>query len=159
MSANTNPIWSKIPHVGTVLIPQANAVVKSDGTSAGTGADIMYCVFKAEATNGSYVKKIRFMPTSATASTATTPTVLRVFVTTASQTEGAASGATTNANTTLLGEISTPAITADAPTAAVTPFELSIDDAIAPGQSILVCQHVAMASACFWKAIVFGGDY
>jgi len=158
MAANTSMIFSKNPHVGTVTIPQTNAVARSSGTSSGTGAEIMYCVFNAGAA-GSFVKKLRFVITSDSASTLSTATVLRIFTTSVSQTEGAASGATTNSNTHLWGEVNVPAITADAPTTATNSYDVVFNDAIQIGMAILVCQHVAQSGAVNWEATCFGGDY
>ena len=158
MAANTTPIFSVTPHVGQVTIPQTNAVAISDGTSTGVTTQAMYCAFKAGA-NGSYLNKIRFGITSATAATASTASCLRVFLSTVTATEGAVVGATTQANTALWQEIAVPAITADATTAATIYYEVVFNFPIPTGTSVLVCQHVAMASAVFWKAVVLGGDY
>lgn len=158
MAANKSPIFSATPHVGSVIIPQADAVAKSTGTSSAESPEIMYCVFKA-GLNGSYLSKVRFMVCSDTADTASTATCLRVFLSTAAQTEGSASGATTSTNTSLVAEIAVPAITSDRTATAVTPFEVVLGFPIPAGMSVLVCQHVAMANACNWRAVCVGGDY
>lgn len=158
MAANTTPIFSGTPHVGHVTIPQTNAVTTSDGTITGVTVVAAYCAFKAGA-NGSYLNKLRFMITSATAATASTASVLRVYLSTVTAVEGAVVGATTQANTALIAEVAVPAITCDATTAATNPYEVPLNLPIPTGSSVLVCQHVAMSNAVFWKAVVFGGDY
>lgn len=159
MPPNTNPIFSLTPHVGRVTIPQTNAVAKSTGTSSGAGVELLYCVFEPGA-NGSWLSKIRFNLASDTASTASTATCLRVFLTTvAAQTEGSASGETTNTDTHLLVEIAVPSLTGDVTNAALNPYDVPLNIAIPAGTSVLVCQHVAQANACNWEAIMFGGDY
>src|SRR5438105_3267686 len=100
MPANTNPLFSITPNIGTVLLGTTSAQVKSDGTSAGTGTDLMYSAF-ASGTNGSYVQKVRFNCV-ANAVTNSVATVLRIYLTTVSTTVGSAAGATTSANTFLL---------------------------------------------------------
>lgn len=158
MAANTTPIFSQTPHVGKALITQTSAVAQSDGASTGATTNLMYCPFKAGA-NGSYLNKIRFSITSATAATASTASVLRVYLTTATTTEGAVVGATTNANTVLWAEVAVPAITCAATTAATNPYEVVFNFPIPAGMSVIVSQHVAMANAVWWEAVVLGGDY
>jgi hypothetical protein len=158
MAANTAPIYSKNPRLGKVIIPQTTAVPKSDGSSLATGVELMYCAFKGD-TEGNYLSRIRFTLGSATASTLSTATTLRIFITSVAQTEGSASPATAITDTILFQELAVAAVTCDVPTAGVNFFEIYFEFGIEYGQSILVTQHVAMANACNWGAIVFGGKY
>ena len=98
---NFNPIFTLTPHVGRCAIPQATAVPASDGASSGSAALIMYCAFKP-GSQGSYVSRLRFLPTATTVGLYSTATVLRVFLSSVTTTEGAAAGATTLANTHLI---------------------------------------------------------
>jgi hypothetical protein len=60
MPANINPIYTNVPNVGRAAIVSGTSSVKSNGTTAGTGADLMVKLFTA-GTNGSYVDRIRFI--------------------------------------------------------------------------------------------------
>ena len=157
MPANTSPIFSLTPNIGTVLIAQNSAQVKSDGTSAGSGTDLMYAVF-ASGSNGSFLQRVRFncVASAATSSVATT---LRVYLSTVSTTVGSAAGATTNANTFLLAEISVPIVAAASTTAATNYYEVPLNIAIPTGRWIMVSQALAQTANQAWNAKAFGGDY
>ena len=148
MPANTDSIFTKNVKTGGVLVTAANTSSQGGGT---IGTDI-FLVCTASATDGGYVRKIRLIPT-ATAPTTTTATVARIFISTVS------SGATTSANTRLIAEVTLPAIAADNATAAAFYFDLTINDAIGPGESILVTNHAAPAANTAWRANAFFGDY
>ncbi len=154
MAANINPIFTLTPNVGFADIVQTSAQVKSDGTSAGTaGADIMYKVFTAGA-EGSYVDKIRFMTTASAAAVNSIATTLRAYLSTVSS-----PGATTAANTWLIGEVSVPIIASSHSTNATNYYEIILGQAIPTGYYIHVSQHIAQTANQHWKAICFGGDY
>ena len=155
MAANTTPIYTITPNVNGVKIVQTNAQVKSDGTSAASGADMMYKVFSA-GTNGSYLEKIRFTPV-AEAALATTPTTLRIYVSSIATPDLTP---TTNANTFLLFETAASAtITAASLTVASPYYEIVLNISIATGQYIHVSQAIAQANAVKWQAIAYGGDF
>ena len=158
MPANTNPIWSLTPNVGTVLLGTTSAQVKSDGTSAGTGTDLMYGTF-ASGANGSFVQRIRFNVVASAAATNSVATVLRAYLSTVSTTVGSAAGATTSANTFLLAEVSVPIISASHSTNASNFYEIPLNIAIPTGRWILVSQHIAQATNQAWNCKAFGGDY
>ena len=149
MAANTSPIFSLTPNVGTVSITQASANTSSAGGGT-VGTDIVK-VFTASA-NGSFVQKIRFMSV-ATAPTTGVAATLRVFISTVG------SGSTTASNTFLIGEVPVPAIASDATTAATNYYDFIINSAIPTGTFILVTQHVAQTANQNWVAVCFGGDY
>jgi hypothetical protein len=153
MAQNTSPIFTLVPNVGSILIATTNAQVKSDGTSAGSGADLMYKVFTAGA-NGSFVDKIRFFSVASAAATTGVATTLRAYLSSVS-----APGATTNANTFLLGEVSVPAVNSSNSTNATNYYEIVLGIAIPTGQFVHVSQHVAQTTNQAWVAIAFGGDY
>lgn len=157
MAANINPIYSITPNVGTALIGTTSAQVKSDGTSAGTGTDLMYCAFIAGA-NGSYVQRVRFNAV-ANATTNSVATILRIYLSTVSASLGAAVGATTSANTFLLTEISVPVINAAGATNSTNYYEVCLNMAIPTSRYIHVSQHTAQTANGAWNAKVFGGDY
>jgi hypothetical protein len=153
MAANTSPIFALTPNVGRTKIPTTTAQVKSDGTSAGSAADMMYNVFAAGA-DGSFVSKIRFQSVAAAANVTGVATVLRAYLSTV-----ASPGATTSSNTQLLGEIAVPAIASSHSTAATNYYELTLNIPIPTGSYIHVSQHVAQTTNQQWQATCFGGDY
>ena len=158
MPANTTPIFSLTPNIGTVLIGTTSAQVKSDGTSAGTGTDLMYSAF-ASGTNGSFVQRVRFNCVASAAAVNSVATTLRVYLTTVNTAVGSAAGATTNANTFLLAEISVPIISASNSTNATNYYEVPLNIAIPTGRWIYVSQHIAQTSNQAWNVKVIGGDY
>lgn len=148
MAANSNPKFTKNGRVSSVLVTAGNTSSQGGGTIA---TDI-FLAFTADATNGSFVERVRLIPT-ATTPTATTATVARVFVSTV------ASGATTSANTYLVGEITLPSISADNASTAVIPFDVPIGFALPASGTILITTHVLPVANTAWRAVVIGGDY
>lgn len=149
MPANTDAIFTRQGANGSVLVTAANTSSQGGGT---IGTDI-FLAETCDATNGSFIQRVRWIPT-ATAPTTTTATVGRVFFSTI------ASGATTSANTWLFQEITLPAIAADNATAAVSFYDIILGFASPPGvQTILVTNHAAPAANSAWRAFVIGGDY
>ena len=149
MPANTDPIFTRLGAKGSVLITAANTSSQGGGT---IGTDI-FLAFTGDATNGSFIQRVRFIPT-ATAPTTTTATVGRVFLSTV------ASGATTSANTWLWQEVGLPASSADNTAAGVPFFDIPLGFALPTGvQTILVTNHAAPAVNSAWRAIVIAGDY
>lgn len=130
-------------------IAQASANTSSAG--GGTVGTDIFKAFTAGA-NGSFVQKVRFVSV-ATAPTTGVATTLRVFISTVG------SGATTAANTFLIGEVSVPAIASDATIAATNYYDFIINQAIPTGSFIHVTQHVAQTANQNWVAVAFGGDY
>ena len=153
MAANTSPIYTLTPNIGKILITTTYAQVKSDGTSAGSGADFMVKVFTAGA-NGSFLDKIRFFSVANTAATTGVATTLRAYLSTIS-----APGATTTTDTFLLGEVSAPAIASSHSTNATNYYEIVLGIAIPTGLYVHVSQHVAQTTNQAWMAMAFGGDY
>lgn len=158
MAANTAFIVPDTPHVGTVKIPTTNAQVKSDGTSAGSGTDRMYCVL-ATGADGTFVQRIRFHSVASAANTTGVATTLRIYLSTVSASEGAAVGATTTSDTQLLYEISVPAIASSHATNATNYFDVPINMALPTGKYIHVSQHVAQTTNQQWQATAIAGDY
>jgi hypothetical protein len=148
MPANTSPVFTLTPNIGIVSPTAANT--KSDG--GGTVATDIFKAFTAGA-NGSFVWRVRINPVASAAGTATTATVGRVFYSTVT------SGATTNANTFLIGEVALPSVTADSASAATNPIEIIINMAIPTGSFIHVTTHAAPAASTLQQFTVIGGDY
>ena len=153
MGANTEPLFALTPNVGRCKIPTTYAQVKSDGTSAGSGADFVVKCFTAGA-NGSYIQRVRFIPVASAAAMNSVATTLRVYLSTVST-----PGATTPSDTMLLSEISVPLIAVSHSTNAVNYYEIPLNMAIPAGTYIHVSQHVAQTTNQQWQASCFGGDY
>lgn len=149
MAINNSPIFTGLPDVQATTITAANT--KSDGSGT-IGADI-FKAFTADATNGGYVSDIRFSPFASVAATATTATVLRIYL------SSVTSGVTTSSNTWLIQEIAAPSQTADQTTVSTNALSFAINRAIPPGYTILVSAHHAPAANTGWQCVVFGGKY
>lgn len=152
MAQNTAPIYTQVPKIGRAAwTSSTTANTTSDGT--GTIGTNILLVFTADSTDGSFVSRIRLIPTATTAATATTATVARIYVSTQS------SGATTSSNTTLISEVACPSQTADQTTSAVNFYEVELGFALPASSTILVSMHHAAAANTKWEFICFGGDY
>lgn len=158
MAANTTKIYPKTPNVGRTKISTTSAQVKSDGTSAGTGTDLMYCVAITGA-SGSIFDRIDFMSVASAANTTGVATTIRAYISTVVTAEGAAAGATTSANTFLIGEISVLATASSHSTNATNIQTMILNKAIPTGRYILVSQHVAQTTNQQWQAIAYGADF
>lgn len=155
MAANTSPIYTLTPNVGIGIIATTYAQVKSDGTSAGSGTDRMVNAFIAGA-NGSYVDTIRFYCVANAAAVSSVATALRAYLSTVAAPEA---GATTQANTHLIGEISVPIVVASHSLNGTNFYEIPVGKAIPAGQYLHVSQHIAQTTNQIWKAVVYGGNY
>lgn len=149
MPANTDPIFTRVGHIDSITVTAANT--KSDG--AGTIATDIFKAFTADATNGSFLQRVRWIPTGTTANTNTTATVARIFV------SSITSGATTAANTFLIAEVTLPVIQADSSTLGAAYFDIVLGIPLNPGWTVLVTNHAAPAANTAWRAVVIGGDY
>lgn len=147
MATNTDPNFTNVGNIGSVLVTAAN-------TSSQGGGTIATDIFKAftAGANGSFVDRVDFFATGTTP-TATTATVGRVFL------SSITSGAVTSANTFLLGEVTLAAISADNATAAISPYSVPIGFRIPAGYTILVTNHAAPAANTAWRANTIAGDY
>ncbi|HUC88030.1 MAG TPA: hypothetical protein VMR95_02690 [Candidatus Binatia bacterium] len=149
MAANTAPIYSLTPNISGVEPTAANT--NSDGT--GIIGSNMFKAYTA-GTNGSYVSVIRWAPVSEAASTATTATVGRIFISSIS------SGTTSpGVNIWLLAEYGLASQTADSPSTATFFIEVPVYKALPAGWCIMVTNHAASAANTAWQAVVYGGDY
>jgi hypothetical protein len=135
------------PSIGSARITAANTSSQGGGT---IGTDIF--LVESAGVNGSFIERVRFSPT-ATAPTNTTATVARVFYSSVS------SGATTNANTFLLGEVTLPLVAADNASASAPVIDLPLNMNLPTGFHILVTTHAAPAANTAWVATGIGGDY
>lgn len=151
MAANTSPIFTGTPKNGfNVWTSSTTANTKNDG--AGTIGTDMLLLYTA-GTNGAFIQKVRITISASTASTTTTNTVARVYRSTQT------SGATTNANTFRLDEITLPSISADVATSSTNPYEIPLGVALAAGETILVSCHHAAAANSVWQFTAYASDY
>ena len=150
MAANTVPIFPLTPNSLAGKLVGATGIAKSDGT--GTVATDMILLFTAGA-DGAYVEGVQFWPSASAVGTATTATVLRVYLSTKT------SGATSNLDTFLLGELTAAQQTADSATVATTILSLAINRKIGANQTILASSHVTNAGSTSWSAVCFGASY
>lgn len=137
MPANTDPIYTRRPNFGmTGSLTAANTAVDGTGTVA--------TVFTADATNGSFVQRVRFK-------TATTniQTVARIFL------NNGGSNATA-ANNVLYDEITLPATTASA-TQSLGAIEVPMNIPLPANWKINITLGTAVAGG--WYASAMGGDY
>jgi hypothetical protein len=149
MSGNAQPQFTRNGNVQSVAVTAANTSSEGGGT---IGTNI-FQAFLADATNGSFVDFLRFMPT-ASATTTTTATIGRVFVSSQSGTS-----ATTSANTWCIGEVVLPAVSADSSSAALSPIDFPLGFRLPAGYTILVTNYVIPQTNTQWQCTVFGGDY
>ena len=148
MPANSIPRFTKQGAINSVLVTAANTSSQGDGTIGTTN----FLAFTANASNGSFVDRVRWMPT-ATTPTTTSATVGRVFV------SSVTSGATTSANTYLIGEVSLSSVNADNTTVSVAPIDLLLGFTLPANWTILVTNHSAPTANTAWRAVVIAGDY
>jgi hypothetical protein len=145
---NRVPRFTNNGKLPQVAVTAANT--KSDG--AGTIGTDIFLLLTAGA-NDSFLEAVRWILTGTVANTASTATVLRIFISTQS------SGTTTSANTSLLAEVTVPILTADSSTTAQPVFDVPIGRTIPSGSTILVTNHAAPAANTAWKAEAMGGDF
>jgi hypothetical protein len=151
MPANISPIFTGTPKVSGTRITTAQA----NSTGAGTVGTDYFLAFSA-GTNGSYVQRIRFILGGATANTASTAAVLRVYLSTVN------AGTTTSANTFLIQEVVAPSQTPNVitgVTAATFPIDVPLNFAIPTGYYLLVGASAVTSANTVWTVTTYGGDY
>jgi hypothetical protein len=148
MGGNAQPQFTRQGNISSVLVTAANTSSEGGGT---IGTDT-FLAFTADATNGSFVDTVRWIPT-ATATTTTTATVGRVYI------SSQASGAVTSANNFLIAEVTLPAISADNSGTPVYSIDVPVNYRLPAGWTILVQCYAAPAANSAWRAVAFGGDY
>jgi hypothetical protein len=151
MPANTSPIYTTTPKVSGTRITAAQTNSVGSGT---IGTDI-FLAFSAGA-NGSYVQRVRFTLGGATANTASTACVLRVYL------SSQGTGATNSTNTALVQEVSAAAQTPNVVTTltgATYPIDIPLNFAIPTGYYILVGASAVAGANTVWTVTTYGGDY
>lgn len=144
MAGNANPIYSaqgEVANNGTTGMNQLVTAAANDFTGAGANNSL---IFTADATNGSYVERIRLK-----AGGTNVASVMRLFLN-----NGATNATATN--NTFHGEISLPATTAIATTATVE-IDYPLGFALPPGFRIYMGLGTAVAAG--WVATPIAGNY
>jgi len=148
---NTAPIFTGTPDVNFTRITAAQNNSQGTGT---IGTDI-FLAFSAGA-SGSYLQRVRFTLTGATANTASTAAVLRVYLSTVN------TGSTTSSNTFLIQEVTAASQTPNVVTTltgATYPIDVPLNFAIPSGYYLLVGISAVAGANSVWVASVYGGDY
>jgi len=141
MAANTSPIFSRTPDIQWV-----SGYMTAVNTTADLTSGTIYLIFTADATEGGYLRKLKFRPTPAGT---TTKTVARLWLN-----NGSTTG--TAANNVPFDEVSLPAVTADAddPTYGI---EYVFDGNVPPGYRIYITLGTGTANG--WACTAFAGKY
>lgn len=145
MAQNKGPVFILI---GDVTTNNGSTMSQTFGASAAadyTGISANYVlVYTADATNGSYLERLRFKANSTNIAT-----VARIFFN-----NGAAQGTATN--NAFYGEVSLPATTATN-TAATVEIDYPVNVFLPPGFRVFV--GIATAVANGWVCMGIGGEY
>lgn len=150
MAQNTNPIYSLIPGVAFGTLTGNVGLTRSDGV--GTVATDIFLMFTADATDGSFVSKVR-ISAAATTSTAMAASVIRLYI------SSIAAGATTAANTVLYVEVAVAALAAAHTSNATNFYEVPFNIALGPSQTILASIDDNLTANTRWQFLTFYGDY
>lgn len=143
----STPNLAATPRVSSVRITSGNTSSQGGGT---IGTDIFLA--GTVGSSGSLIERVRFAPT-ATTTTSTTATVARIFYSSVS------SGATTNADTFLLGECVLPSLSAGSSSASNIMVDFPLNINLGTGFHVLVTNHASPAANTAWVATVIGADY
>lgn len=144
MAANTEPIFSRVGDTsndGTTGFGAAITTATGDYTGASANHVLVHT---ADATNGSYVYRLRF-----TAIGTNVATVARIYIN-----NGSAN--TTASNNVIYGQQSLPAVTASNVSATVE-IDYPMNMPIGPGQRIYVGLATTVASG--WVCVAIAGQY
>lgn len=151
MPANTDPIYSRKGALGSSAPSSGNTLGKNlyrtstyDGTNTTTDA----VIFTADATNGSYVQRLRFKAGNGANATAA---VARVWINNGST-------QSTAANNFFYDEISLPTTTTST-TAATASIDLQMNFALPAGYKIIVGVSSSADLAGGWVVTAIAGDY
>lgn len=144
MAQNIDPVYTREAEVANNGTTGMNQLILNAATDY-TGIDVdTSLVFTADATNGSYIERLRFK-----AGGTNVATVARIYLN-----NGAAP--TTATNNTFYGEVSLPATTAIA-TAATAEIDYMMNFAIPAGFRVYV--GLATAVAAGWVVCPVAGNY
>lgn len=138
-SANTAPIYSGQPDVGNIIGGTTGNTTTGDLSGAG-----VVLGYTADATNGSYIRRIRFAPLGTNVAT-----VVRIWLNNGSTNA-------TAANNTLIGELTLAATTVNQVAAQAIP-EFYVNEAIPPSWRVYF--SFGTATAAGFNCTTFAGKY
>ena len=147
---NSKPIYTGTPDIQFSAPILAVATNLYDG--AGTLGTDIYVVWRADATSGGYLDKIR-VKYQANATTTSAATVVKFFLT------SVASGAVTAANCVLIDEVAIPATGSLTTTATNPTYDVPMGFAVPAGYAICAKTTVAQPASCGLIATGIGGKY
>lgn len=150
MAQNQSPIFTKIPVVSFGTLTGNIGLTRSDGVGT-IGTDI-FKMFTADATDGSFVSKVRICA-AATTSTSMTASVIRIYI------SSITSGATTAADTVLYAEVAVAALAAAHTSNATNYYEVPFNIALPPSYTILASIDDNLAANTRWQFLTIAGDY
>jgi hypothetical protein len=155
-SVSVPPRFTRQGLIGSAILAVGQA--KNDGTGTISGGTVdTWALVAADATNGSGVDYVYFMPTASAASTGTAAATGRVYRSTVN------TGSTSSSNTYLLGEVNLPAVTAAAPTSAQYPIIWTPPHSgliqLAPGDYLLVQTSINPNAGTAWVAHALYGHF
>jgi len=145
---NNDPIYSK---QGAISLNPANYLGKTSyrtSTYDGTNATTDQIIFTADATNGSFVQRLRFKAMGGANATAA---VARIWI-------NNGSAQTTATNNAFVGELSLP-ITATSTTAATVDIDYPINFALPAGYKIIVGVSSSADLTGGWTVTAIAGNY
>lgn len=151
MAANTSPIFTMAANLApSIWTSSLTGNVKNDGTGT-IATDMVKAV--TGSTEGTFVQKLRFNPCGSTAATATTASVIRVYI------SSVGSGSTTRTDTFLWAEVAVAAQTTDQTTTATVPIEIPLGFIIPTGYFVHWSMHHAAAVNTSWGCIPVASNY
>ena len=152
MAANVAPVYSIAGDL-QVLVPIVTAAAVVYDTSGTTGTDVYYC-FKADATNGGYLQRIRFKYV-ANGTTTSVAAVIKLFICNI-QTNGTA---TSNTNMSAYDEIAVPATGVLTTTAVNAFYDVPFGFAFPLGYSVTAKITVSQGANTGWMPCPIAGKY
>lgn len=153
MAANVQPIFTRTPNNGSVLVAAANTA--NDGTGNLTTGPTMYKAWTAGA-DGGYIDEIwiALVANAANLTPQAALNIVRLYV------SSIGTGATTSADTHLIHEEQFAAgLVASQSTAASTLRRIPIKRPIRATWTVLASVHLVAAANTGYKVSVWGGDY
>lgn len=148
MAANNEPIFTKVSKIQYAGTNPITAALTSGNISAYNGTDAnAVLLFTADATNGSFVHRIRLKCAALTGTS--TASVFRVFVN-----NGSTVG--TGTNNCYYGEVALPAVVSSA-SAGTAEIDYVLNLVLPPGYRLYGGLGTAVTTG--WTVMTIGGDY
>lgn len=148
MPANNDPIYTRVSDIQFAATNPITSAMTAGNISAYNGTDAnAVLIYTADATNGSYVQKVRLKCGAISGTSAAS--VMRFFVN-----NGSTNG--TAANNGYIGEMALPVVTVSA-SAATAEVEYILNLPLPPGYRLYAGLGTAVTTG--WHVVVIGGKY